>query len=189
MNRDEINKLARKLERAKDVSDLYERRSGPCIADDLARLARSDLYGAYRLWDQFATPELKAQPGATPTILYVARITEQHFEGRSRVERNDVVLHHERDCVVGRPMDQETYRGNIVGETPDYLVQKEERGDFILHSKANLTYSEAAGSNVSIRYPFSAIGGVGLVSANTPSYTLNAGPEHERQISSQPEFS
>lgn len=188
MNHDDINKLARKLEQSKDIRDIYDRHNGRSIADELGALARTDLYGAARLWEQYIPPGLKAQPGAMPTIVHVARISEHHFEGRARQERHDVAVPTERDCVVGRPMAQETYCGPIVGETPDYVVQRVESGDYILHSKAQLSYTESAGNNVAIRYPFNAMGGIGLVSANTPAYGRETAHQREHQKSNEREF-
>lgn len=162
---DTHSKLARQLEQARDIADLYDRKAGRSLIDDLTSTARTDMYAALRVWEQYASSELKAQPGAMPTILHVAKLTERHFEGRSQQERNDVIVPNERDTVVCRPMDKESYQGPIVGTTPDYVVQRDERGDFILHRKDSLTGIPLSGTaDVSIRYPFNALNGIGIAS-------------------------
>lgn len=172
ISKEQINQLARRLEAARDIQDLYRSVDAKRLIDELERYAYQDFYGANRLWKEYASEQLRTQPEAKPLLLRVADISEKHFEGRATQERNPVQLFDQKDTVVGRPESGHKYEGKIVGNTPDYAVQQLENGDFILHRRRSLTLDPSTlGKDVRIHYPFGGVTGVGSVTIR----------EHEHQ--------
>lgn len=169
MNKTEIDKIAARLQDLREIHDLYGT-EGTALRRDLARLAREDLYTANRLFDSHVPQGLREQPGAKPATLKVAALIEHHFEGRAREDRPPVQIYGEPDAVVTRPSSGRSYDGEIVGRTPDYVVQKVEN-DYILHRHASLTIDPGRlHDDVSIRYPFTGQNAIGLVRERSPEH-------------------
>jgi len=142
--------------------------AGKLSSSDLATLhkmieqaARDDLYGTARLWKEHATGDVRM-----PRILLVAEIAQTRFEGQAARERPPVPLFGERDAEVARPSPGRNYTGPMVGTTPDYLVQRVESGDYVLHERQRLAGNMGTGE-VAVHYPFAVHGGVGLVQPAT----------------------
>lgn len=182
MSKEHINQLARRLETARDIQDLYRAVDAKRLIDELERYAYQDLYGANRLWKEYASEKLRDQPEAKPLILRVADLSEKHFEGRPTQERNPVQLFDQRDAIVGRPEAGQRYEGKIVGNTPDYAVQQLDNGDFILHRRLSLTLDPSTlGKDVRINYPFSGIKGVGIVTDRERAHEAEHAMSRQRE--------
>lgn len=167
MQRHEINQLARRLEvaGAQEIAD----NSGPLVKE-IERLARHSLYMALRVWENFANQDLK-RGDIQPKIIAVAKVVEREFEGRATQYRSAVKLPEHENTHVTRPIKNRVYEGKIVAQTPDYFVQHTGKS-FVLHQKESLTIDPAAmGDDVKIRYPFKAIGGIGLVTQREEQLT------------------
>lgn len=183
MNKDQINQLARRLENARDIQDLYRLHDAQRLIDQLERYAYQDMYGANRLWKDHASEQLRDQPQAKPILLRVADISEKYFEGRPTQERNPIQIIDQPDAVVARPKANHAYEGQIVGNTPDYVVQRLENGDHILHRRLSLTLEPSTlGKEVRINYPFGGVNGVGIVTARERSFEKDQGLDHQRQM-------
>jgi len=160
MQKADIHALARRLETAHDLSHSDRVR----LLKDIERYAKSDLYGASRLCKDHLS---KTADLRLPTVVMAADRIGKHFEERMRHRRPPVELHSEQDRQIRQPEDGREYRGPIVGTTPKCLIQRDlETGDYIVHARDTLTRSfEITGNEdaLAIKYPFAAIGGVGLV--------------------------
>lgn len=160
MQKEQINELAARLERADRLSS-SERTA---LYHDLTRYAKSDLYGAARLAKEHLHKDTKFM---LPTVIVVSDLIGKHFEERIRETRRPVELYGEQDRQIRQPEDGREYRGPVVGITPNCLIQLDrDTGDFIVHARHALNRSfELTGNEnaLVISYPFKAVGGVGLV--------------------------
>ncbi|WP_323011495.1 hypothetical protein [Castellaniella sp.] len=162
MTKAEIDRLAAQLQAMRSIGDMHGPQ-GEALRRDLARLAREDLYMANRLFDTHVQASLREQPGVKPITLKVATLIERHYEGRAREARPPVQIYSERDAEITQPKSGRAYEGEVVGRTPDFIVQKVD-DDYVLHRHANLTLDPSIlKDNVSIRYPFTGPTAMGLV--------------------------
>ena len=161
MNKAQILILARQLENA----DRFSNAERTALLHDIERYARHDLYGAARLCKDHLNPNADLR---LPTVVMAANRIGKHFEMRTQEPRRPVELYGERDCHIRQPEDGRNYRGPVIGATPHCVIQRDlDTGDYIVHARASLVHSLEAGDtdkNLSINYPFKAVGGVGLVS-------------------------
>lgn len=160
MKREQINDLARRLENAHQLSNAERTQ----LLKDLERYARHDLYGAARLCKDHLKEHADFRP---PTVVMAADRIAKSFEMRIKEHRRPVELYGEQDRQIRQPEDGREYRGPIIGTTPNCVVQRDlDSGDLIVHARGSLARqfeAQDADRDLSIHYPFKAVGGVGLV--------------------------
>ena len=169
MNENEIKKLVAQLQEVRDINDIHGPQ-GAELRNALERLAREDLYLANRLFETNVSQELRSEPGIKPHSLQVASLIERHFEGRVAEDRPAVQIHERADAMVMRPEAGKEYEGQVIGHTPDFVVQKVDN-DYVLHRHASLSIDPAKlGDDVKIRYPFGGSHAIGLVEQRSEGY-------------------
>ncbi|OZI26040.1 hypothetical protein CAL26_01415 [Bordetella genomosp. 9] len=160
MDKNQVNALARRLETADRLTNA-ERVE---ILRDIERYARHDLYGAAKLCKDHLHERADLR---LPTVVLAAERIGRHFEMRTNQTRRPVELYAEQDRQIRQPEDGYQYDGQVVGTTPNCVIQLDrETGDLIVHSRASLVCAFESTENdkqLSINYPFKAVGGVGLV--------------------------
>jgi hypothetical protein len=160
MNKTQINELASRLEGA----DRMNNAERTALLRDLERYARNDLYGAARICKDHLKDKSTLR---LPTVIVAAERIHRHFEARMKEPRRPVELYGEQDRQIRQPEDGRDYRGPIIGTTPNCVIQRDlDTGDYVVHARGSLARQFDANEidkNVDIRYPFKAIGGVGLV--------------------------
>lgn len=160
MDKTEVNLLARRLETADRLTNAER----VALLRDIERYARSDLYGAAKLCKDHLHERADLR---LPTVVMAADRIGRHFEMRMNVARRPVELYAEQDRQIRHPEDGYRYDGEVVGTTPNCIIQLDrETGDLIVHNRASLVRAFESTENdkqLSINYPFKAVGGVGLV--------------------------
>lgn len=170
MHREEVNRLAFSLESA-SLHDLEK--PGSALLRSIHRLARLDLYLTLRIWRYHASKALRI--GNPPELLAIAAIVAREFEGR-KTERRPVPLPESPETIVTLPIADHVYEGKVVGQTPDFFVQKVGKS-YVLHQRESLTVDpNSIGDDVKIRYPFKVIGGIGVVNENEPEHSPPSSP-------------
>lgn len=147
---------------------------------DIERYAARDLYGAARLCKDHLSKDANLR---LPTVVQAAPLIGRHFEERMGQQRRAVDLHYEQDKQLRQPEPQREYVGPVVGITPKCIIQRDiATGDLIVHPRDSLVCAFEAkdkDNDLSIRYPQSAIGGVGLV---TRVPEVGIGHAHEQKL-------
>lgn len=160
MQKAHINELVRRLESADRLSNADR----TALLRDIERYARHDLYGAARLCKDHLNKNADLR---LPTAIMAADRIGRHFEMRTTQARRPVELYGEQDRQIRQPEDGRNYNGPIVGTTPNCVIQRDlDTGDYIVHARASLASQfepDESDKSMSIRYPFKAVGGVGLV--------------------------
>ncbi len=181
MNKAQINELARRLEGADRLSNADR----TALLRDIERYARNDLYEAARLCKDHLNEKSNLR---LPTVVMAAERVGTHFEMRTKEARRPVELYGEQDRQIRQPEDGRDYRGPIIGATPNCVVQRDlDTGDYIVHARTSLARPfepDETDKDMSIRYPFKAVGGVALVteaeSGHQKSHETQLSHDHQR---------
>lgn len=160
MNKQMIAELAARLEQAGSLSNADR----VALLKDLERYASRDLYGAARLCKDHLAKDADFR---LPRIIQAAPQVAKHFEERMHHQRRAVDMALEQDRQLRQPEAGRSYTGPVIGTTPNCVIQMDkESGDFIVHPRNSLIREfepPEKDTDVAIRYPNAAIGGVGLV--------------------------
>lgn len=172
--------MAARLEQAHTLTN----RQRLDLIRDLERYAARDLYGAARLCKDHLH---KSADLRLPAAIQIAPMLAKHFEQRMQEQRRAVDLHYEQDKQLRQPDAGKEYKGPVVGITPNCVLQMDrETGDLIVHPRASLVCafeSPEKETDLAIRYPQAAIGGVGLVSRMEEAAPLTPGLSLEHSAS------
>ncbi|KAG1248411.1 hypothetical protein G6F65_019630 [Rhizopus arrhizus] len=127
MNKTQINELASRLEGV----DRMNNAERAALLRDLERYARQDLYGASRICNDHLKDKSSLR---LPTVIVAAPRIFREFEAHMKVQRSPVELYGEQDRQIRQPVDGGDYRGPIIANTPNCVIQRNRARQGCRHS-------------------------------------------------------